>query len=96
MTPVPRIRPDRPPRIASGFSEVPHSSGSDARDAQEQPVDAGYPTKSLPVMGQYVLRAGQIAAQADADWLLFQQHWGPVHRGLTGFNLLHYSARARR
>jgi hypothetical protein len=39
---------------------------------------------------------GQIAAAAGLDWLAFGAAWGPVHRGLTGFNLLHYSRDARR
>lgn len=30
------------------------------------------------------------------DWLAFSQMWGPVHRALTGLNLLHYSRGARR
>jgi hypothetical protein len=39
---------------------------------------------------------GDIAAAARLDWLAFAAAWGPVHRGLTGFNLLHYSQGARR
>ncbi|MHA1569189.1 MAG: class I SAM-dependent methyltransferase, partial [Alphaproteobacteria bacterium] len=39
---------------------------------------------------------GEIAAAARLDWLAFGAAWGPVHRALTGFNLLHYSQRARR
>ena len=39
---------------------------------------------------------GEIAAAARLDWLAFGAVWGPVHRGLTGFNLLHYSQGARR
>lgn len=39
---------------------------------------------------------GDIAAAARLDWLAFAAAWGPVHRGLTGFNLLHYSQFARR
>ncbi len=30
------------------------------------------------------------------DWMAFSSLWGPVHRALTGFNLLHYSVGARR
>ena len=30
------------------------------------------------------------------DWMAFSSAWGPVHRALTGFNLLHYSVGARR
>lgn len=37
---------------------------------------------------------GEIAA--GRDWVAFSADWGPVHRGLTGFNLLHYSIGARR
>ena len=37
---------------------------------------------------------GEIAA--GHDWLGFAAAWAPVHRGLTGFNLLHYSTGARR
>ncbi len=36
---------------------------------------------------------GQIAQ--GQDWMAFQAGWGPVHRALTGFNLLHYSIGAR-
>ncbi len=39
---------------------------------------------------------GDIAAAARLDWLAFGAAWGPVHRGLCGFNLLHYSQGARR
>jgi len=39
---------------------------------------------------------GDIAARARLDWVGFSTIWGPVHRGLTGFNLLHYSEGARR
>jgi SAM-dependent methyltransferase len=38
----------------------------------------------------------EIADAARLDWLAFGAAWGPVHRGLTGFNLLHYSQGARR
>ncbi|MEM7056086.1 MAG: class I SAM-dependent methyltransferase [Pseudomonadota bacterium] len=31
-----------------------------------------------------------------ADWMAFAQAWGPVHRGLTGMNFLHYSLGAVR
>lgn len=39
---------------------------------------------------------GQIAQAARLDWVAFGAAWGPVHRALTGFNLLHYSEGARR
>ncbi|RMF38092.1 MAG: class I SAM-dependent methyltransferase [Alphaproteobacteria bacterium] len=34
---------------------------------------------------------GRIAAAVGLDWIGFMQAWGPVHRGLTGFNRLRYS-----
>ena len=37
---------------------------------------------------------GQIAA--GQDWMAFSAAWGPVHKALTGVNLLHYSTGARR
>lgn len=39
---------------------------------------------------------GEIAAARRLDWLAFAAAWAPVHRGLTGFNFLHYSRGARR
>ncbi|HUS53091.1 MAG TPA: class I SAM-dependent methyltransferase [Thermohalobaculum sp.] len=39
---------------------------------------------------------GDIAAAVKLDWLAFAAAWGPVHRGLTGFNHIHYSVGARR
>ena len=37
---------------------------------------------------------GQIAA--GQDWMAFSAAWAPVHKALTGVNLLHYSTGARR
>ena len=37
---------------------------------------------------------GQMSA--GEDWMAFSSLWGPVHRALTGFNLLHYSTGASR
>ena len=37
---------------------------------------------------------GQIAAEQ--DWMAFSATWGPIHRALTGVNLLHYSKGASR
>jgi hypothetical protein len=37
-----------------------------------------------------------MALRARMDWLAFGAAWAPVHRALTGFNLLHYSEGARR
>ncbi|HSF96380.1 MAG TPA: class I SAM-dependent methyltransferase [Thermohalobaculum sp.] len=39
---------------------------------------------------------GRIAEAVRLDWLAFGAAWAPVHRALTGFNILHYSEGARR
>jgi len=55
------------------------------------------PRAAAPLIGAIGGRSlGQIAEAARLDWLAFGAAWGPVHRGLTGFNLLHYSEGARR
>jgi SAM-dependent methyltransferase len=56
------------------------------------------PRASAPLIG--AIGGGrslrEIADAARLDWLAFGAAWGPVHRGLAGFNLLHYSQGARR
>ncbi|MEM1384794.1 MAG: class I SAM-dependent methyltransferase [Pseudomonadota bacterium] len=39
---------------------------------------------------------GITAEAMGLDWMTFQARWAPIHRGLAGFNLLHYSRGARR
>ncbi len=39
---------------------------------------------------------GDIAQGVRRDWMAFAAAWAPVHRALTGFNILHYSKGARR
>ncbi len=54
------------------------------------------PRQAAPLIaridGRHTL--GDIAA--GQGWLAFAGTWAPVHRGLTGFNLLHYSTGVRR
>ena len=56
------------------------------------------PRAAAPLIGAIdgARSLGEIAAAAGLDWLAFGVAWGPVHRALTGFNLLHYSQGARR
>ncbi len=56
------------------------------------------PCATAPLIGAIdgTRSLGGIAAAAGLDWLGFGAAWGPVHRGLCGFNLLHYSQGARR
>ncbi|MEM8741020.1 MAG: class I SAM-dependent methyltransferase [Pseudomonadota bacterium] len=50
------------------------------------------PGKAGALIGQIGGRAlGEIATAARMDWFAFMQLWGPVHRGLTGYNRLHYT-----
>lgn len=54
------------------------------------------PRAAAPLIGAINGRRtlGEIAGAV--DWLAFSQTWSPVHRALTGLNLLHYSDGARR
>jgi len=56
------------------------------------------PRAAAPLIGAIdgARSLGEIATAAGLDWLAFGAAWGPVHRGLCGFNLLHYSQGARR
>ncbi|MEM7191092.1 MAG: class I SAM-dependent methyltransferase, partial [Pseudomonadota bacterium] len=61
----------------------------------------GYPI-SIPAESAGALAAvGQgrtledIARTAGLDWMAFQTAWGPIHRALSGVNLIHYSIGAR-
>ncbi|HET7409780.1 MAG TPA: class I SAM-dependent methyltransferase [Paracoccaceae bacterium] len=60
------------------------------------PFRVAIPREAAPLIARIDGRRtlGQIAA--GQDWLAFSAAWGPVHRALTGFNLMHYSAGARR
>ncbi len=87
---------------------VPHLSGI-APLALARQVAAGKPFSvtldghrfTLDVPKSAAGFIGRIGTQSlaeiagDTDWMAFQAAWGPVHRTLTGFNLLHYSIGAR-
>ncbi|MEL6234739.1 MAG: class I SAM-dependent methyltransferase [Pseudomonadota bacterium] len=50
------------------------------------------PGRAAALISQIGGRAlGDIAKAARLDWFAFMQLWGPVHRGLTGYNRLHYT-----
>ncbi|MEM9048144.1 MAG: class I SAM-dependent methyltransferase [Pseudomonadota bacterium] len=50
------------------------------------------PRKAAPLIAAIGGRPlGAIAGAARLDWFAFMQLWGPVHRGLTGYNRLHYT-----
>ena len=69
-------------RLTAGFDEVSLTASI--------PEDAG----SLIGRINNERTLGQMAF--GEDWMAFSALWGPAHRVLTGFNLLHYSIGARR
>jgi SAM-dependent methyltransferase len=89
---------------------VPHVTGVAPGALAKQIMDKGRMTASfdnvsltvdLPkdsgvMLGRVnnVRTLGQMSA--GEDWMAFSALWGPVHRALTGFNLLHYSVGASR
>ncbi|GMG82270.1 hypothetical protein LNKW23_14830 [Paralimibaculum aggregatum] len=90
---------------------VPHLRGAAPRALAAQVAKSGgfrltlngtgfavtIPAAAAPLIAAADGRAslGEIAARLGLDWLAFSARWGAVHRGLTGFNLLHYSRGAR-
>jgi len=98
-------RPDRP-------DSVPHLKGAAAAPLARHVAAKGGLTVQADGLDYFlevpqgaaplIARIGggrslsDIAAGAGLDWLAFGAAWGPVHRALGGFNLLHYSRGARR
>jgi len=96
----------------SRATAVPHLKGVEARalarhvaakggfsldtDGLDYAIDL--PRATAPLIGAIDARRSldEIAAATGLDWMAFAAAWGPVHCGLTGFNLLHYSQGARR
>ncbi|MEM1298412.1 MAG: class I SAM-dependent methyltransferase [Pseudomonadota bacterium] len=93
-------KPDLVPRISGvdpqALAKQIHAKGGFTATVDGHGFRVEIPRASAPLIaradGRFSL--GQIAA--GQDWLAFSAAWGPVHRGLTGMNLLHYSAGARR
>jgi SAM-dependent methyltransferase len=92
--------PDLVPHLArvvpSALAREVRAKGGVTITADGVPFRVEIPRAAAPMIagidGRRTL--GQIAA--GKDWLAFAAAWAPVHRGLTGFNLLHYSTGARR
>lgn len=59
-------------------------------------IEMPRPAAALIALADGRRSLGRIADAARLDWLAFAAAWAPVHRGLAGFNLLHYSRGARR
>lgn len=92
--------PDLVPHLArvapNALARQVRAKGAVTVTADGVPFRVDLPREAAPLVarvdGQRTL--GQIAA--GQDWLAFAGAWAPVHRGLTGFNLMHYSKGARR
>jgi SAM-dependent methyltransferase len=91
---VPHLRGAAPAALARHVA----AKGGFSVDADGISYSVDLPRASAPLIG--AIGGGRsladIAAAAGLNWLAFAAAWGPVHRGLTGFNLLHYSEGARR
>ena len=89
---------------------VPHLAGVDARalahhvhqhggfTAKEDGLDipVGLPKASASLIARIDGTASLHQIAAGQDWMTFSAVWSPVHKALTGVNLLHYSSGARR
>ncbi|MEM7743228.1 MAG: class I SAM-dependent methyltransferase [Pseudomonadota bacterium] len=93
-------KPDLVPHLAGvpaqGLARHIHKHGAFSAKEDGLTIDVAVPRASAPLIaqidGQRTL--GQIAA--GQDWLSFSAAWGPVHRALTGINVLHYSMGVKR
>ena len=84
-------------RVAAGaLASQVRAKGGFTVTADGVPFRVAIPRGAAPLIARIDGRRtlGQIAA--GQDWLAFSAAWAPVHRALTGFNLLHYSTGARR
>ncbi len=107
---VPSARADKAMARPTQAEARPHLAGVDPRALAQQIASRGrvsvtidtfalnleIPRSAAPLIakanGQRTL--GEIAA--GQDWMAFSQVWAPVHRALSGVNLLHYSQKALR
>lgn len=89
---------------------VPHLTGVAPSALAKQIMDKGRMTAAfdgvsltVPIAKDGGVLLGRVnnartlgQMSAGEDWMAFSALWGPVHRALTGFNLLHYSVGASR
>jgi SAM-dependent methyltransferase len=89
---VPHLARVSPPALARQVS----AKGAVTVTADGVPFRLAIPREAAPLIARIDGRRtlGQIAA--GQEWLAFSAAWAPVHKALTGFNLLHYSTGARR
>ncbi len=102
---VAEARPDRPDAVPhlKGAAPAPlarHVAAKGGLTVQADGLDymLEVPRGAAPLIARIGggRSLGDIAAGLGLDWLAFGAAWGPVHRALGGFNLLHYSRGARR
>ena len=90
---VPHLKGAAPGALARHVAK--HGHFTLQTDGLSYRVDLPAPSGALiAAIGRSSLQ--QIAARAGLDWLAFSAAWAPIHKGLTGFNLLHYSEGAQR
>ncbi len=83
-------------RIAAGpLAQQVKAKGGVTVTCDGAPFRLALPREAAPLIARIDGRRtlGQIAGR---DWLAAGTAWAPVHRALTGFNLMHYSTGARR
>ncbi len=98
-------RPDRPDAVPHLKNAAPaalarHVAGRGSLTVRTDGLDyiVELPKAAAPLIARIGggRSLGQIAGAAGLDWLGFAAAWAPVHRALTGFNVLHYSRSGRR
>lgn len=91
------MTPDAVPRLA-GLDPAALARQIQKRGALKVTFDGldltlPIPREAAPLAARLDGRAplGAVAKAAGLDWLLFAQRFGPLHRALTGANLMRYS-----
>jgi SAM-dependent methyltransferase len=84
-------------RVAGGrLAREIRARGGVTVTADGVPFRIDIPREAAPLIGRVDGRRSLREIAGTQDWLAFAAAWAPVHRGLAGFNLLHYSMGARR
>jgi SAM-dependent methyltransferase len=91
-----RPAPEAVPRLnglpAAGLARTVASKGGISIDYGGVAHHIAIPREAAPLIAAVGGRPlGAIARGAGLDWFAFMGRWGPVHRGLTAFNRLHYT-----
>jgi SAM-dependent methyltransferase len=92
--------PDLVPHLArvpaGALAQQVHAKGAVTVSADGVPFRLDIARDAAPLIARIDGRRSLGEIARGQDWLAFGAVWGPVHRALAGFNLLHYSIGARR